>query len=85
MISIDRLRLALPPGFEGRGDAVARWVAEELAALPAPAAARLESLPVPPITVDPALGDREVARRIAEAVHGRLGAAPEGKAGREGA
>ena len=79
MITIDRLRLTLPAGFEGRADAVARRVARELAdlpELPPTASRRLARLTLPPLTLDPALGDGIVARRIATALHERL-SAPE--------
>lgn len=76
MIAIDRLRLTLPAGFEGRADAVARRVAEELAGLPPRDSRRLARLTLPPLTLDPALGDGEIAHRIAEAIHERL-TAPE--------
>lgn len=78
MISIDRLRLTLPAGFDGRADAVARRVAEELADLPQADSRRLARLTLPPLTLDPRLGDREIARRIAGAIHERLSAPDAG-------
>lgn len=72
MITIDRLQLTLPPGFETRAGAVARRVAEELAALPAAGPLRRQRLSVPPLALEPSLGDREIARRIAAAIHGQL-------------
>lgn len=78
MISIDRLRLTLPAGFDGRADRVARRVAEELAGLPQPDSRRLARLTLPPMTLDPRLGDREIARRIATAIHERLSAPDAG-------
>lgn len=82
MIAIDRLRLTLPAGFEGRADAVARRVAEELAGLPPRDSRRLARLTLPPLTLDPGLGDGEIARRIADAIHGQL-TAPDGSGGLE--
>lgn len=78
MISIDRLRLTLPAGFDRRADAVARRVAEELADLPQADSRRLARLTLPPLTLDPRLGDREIARRIAGAIHERLSAPDAG-------
>jgi hypothetical protein len=78
MISIDRLRLTLPAGFEGRADAVARRVAEELASLPQTDSRRLTRLILPPMTLDPRLGDGEIARRIANAIHQQLAVADAG-------
>jgi hypothetical protein len=78
MISIDRLRLTLPAGFDRRADAVARRVVEELAGLPQADSRRLARLTLPPMTLDPRLGDREIARRIATAIHERLNAPDAG-------
>jgi len=78
MISIDRLRLTLPTGFDRRADAVARRVAEELAGLPRVDSRRLARLTLPPLTLDPRLGDGEIARRIATAIHERLNAPDAG-------
>jgi hypothetical protein len=81
VITIDRLKLTLPPGLEDRAHAVARRVIEELARLPldparVPASRRLDRLAVPPLTLDTApaadLDDGRLARRIAEAVHRSL-------------
>lgn len=72
MITIERLKLTLPAGFEGRADAVARRVAEELAALPIGGSRRLERLEVPTLEIGAGLGDREIARRIAGAIHRQL-------------
>lgn len=78
MISIDRLRLTLPAGFDRRADAVARRVAEELAGLPPLDSRRIARLRLPPLTLDPRLGDREIARRIATAIHEHLNAPDAG-------
>lgn len=72
MLSIDRLRLTLPPGFADRADAVARLVADELAALPLAGDRTLARLAVPPVAVPPGGSDREVAGRVARAIHGAL-------------
>lgn len=76
MLTIDRLRLTLPPGFESRADAVARLVADELAARPLRADPsgdrRVDRLSVPSVTAPVGGTDREVARVVARAVHGEL-------------
>ncbi len=74
MLKIDRLRLTLPAGFEGRARSIARRLAEELAR-PLPAGAsgqRLARLEIPPLTVGPEAGDRQIARRLADNLHARL-------------
>lgn len=72
MITIDRLKLTLPPGFEARADALARRIAEELAALPADGPLSRKRLTVPPLALEPGLSDREMARRVAGAIRGQL-------------
>ena len=68
----EEIPLTLPAGFEGRADAVARRVADELAGLPRVEPRRLARLTLPPLTLDPALGDGEIARGIAKAIHEQL-------------
>jgi hypothetical protein len=70
MLSIGRLRLALPPGFEGRAGRIARLVGDELAGrLPlAAGAVRLDRLAVPPVRLAPGASDRQVAGAVAAAI-----------------
>jgi hypothetical protein len=71
MWSIDQLRIVLPPGFEGRAERLGRLLAEELADLPVPAGlGRLDlaRLALPAVEIDPRLGDREIAGRIARQI-----------------
>ncbi|MFY0568249.1 hypothetical protein ACN28E_31060 [Archangium lansingense] len=75
MLSIDALSLQLPAGFEHRAQAIAHLVGRELASLSLPASLSL-SLPrlvVPPLTVDPAAPDAQVAAHIAGAIRAELG------------
>lgn len=81
MITFDRLRLTLPPGFEHRAEAVSRRVADELAALPALPERRLDRLTVPPLSIEPGAGDREIARRIAREIHRAIGGNTAGGGG----
>lgn len=78
MLKIDRLRLELPAGFEGRADRLARLVGEELAALPIERDQRLERLQLEPIAVDAGAPDRQIAGRIATAIQRRLESASGG-------
>ena len=69
MLTIDRLRLQLPPAFRDRAGEIARLVGEELATVPITADLQLDRLAVPPVEVHPQATDREVARAVAHSVH----------------
>jgi hypothetical protein len=77
-IQIDRLSLRLPAGFEHRADAIARHVGRELARLPWPGAPEIDWLRPPPVNVHPAQGDRQIAVRIARAIHSQISKSEEG-------
>jgi hypothetical protein len=81
MWSIERLRLELPAGYEHRADRIAQLLARELEAVAAPGDVRLDELRLPPIEIDPAAGDSEIAWRIARGMVQSLAGA--GRAGRE--
>ncbi len=68
MLTVDRLRLQLPPAFRDRAGEIARLVAEELATVPMTADLHLDRLAVPPVEVSHQATDREVARAVAGAV-----------------
>lgn len=72
MLKIDRLRLSLPAGYEGRADRIARLVADELAALQLQGNAQFDRLALPAIEVGPRATDRQVASSIAGAMSSRL-------------
>ncbi len=72
MLTIDRLRLTLPPAFGPRADALARLVADELADLPLSGERQLERLTVPPVEVPQGSSERDMARNIARAIHREL-------------
>jgi len=70
-LRIGRLRITLPPGFEGRPEQVARLVAEEFARRPlqgAPGDRRIDHLAPPPVEVGPRAREREVAEQVAQAI-----------------
>lgn len=73
MLTVEHLTLVLPSGSADRADRVAHLVADELARLHVDGASRVERLTA---TVTDLPGDRDLARRIAEAVHTTLGGAP---------
>lgn len=69
MLTVDRLRLQLPPDFRDRAVEIARLVAEELATVPMASELQLDRLAVPPVEVHPQATDRDVARAVAQSVH----------------
>ncbi|QSV45778.1 hypothetical protein [Geobacter benzoatilyticus] len=68
MLTVDRLRLQLPPAFRDRAGEIARLVGEELASVSVGADLEIDRLAVPPIEVHPQATNREVARAIAQSV-----------------
>ena len=78
MLTIDRLRLSLPPGFEGRAERLARLVADELAGrLPLGGGElRLGRLAVPQVEIAHGASDRRVAGAVAGAIAAGLNSAP---------
>ena len=68
MLTIDKLRLTLPSGFEPRAGRIARLVADELAALPLNESASMERLQLPALNVAHGASDRHVAGAIASAI-----------------
>jgi len=68
MLTIDRLRLQLPPAFRDRAGEIARLVGEELVTVSVGADLHLDRLAVPPVEVHHQATDREVARAVAVAV-----------------
>lgn len=71
-LTIDRLHLQLPPGFEHRADAIARRLSDELASLSWTRNLQVEQLSLPAQTVHPALNDRQIAQQLAHAVHAQI-------------
>lgn len=69
MLTVDRLRLQLPPSFRDRAGEIARLVAEELAIVAMAADLQLERLALPPVEVHHQASDQEVARVVAASVH----------------
>lgn len=72
MLSIGRLRLSLPPGYEARAERIARLLADELAGVRLEADARVDRLALPPVKVGGGASDREVAAAVAAALAPRL-------------
>jgi hypothetical protein len=72
MLTIDRLSLTLPPGFEDRAAAIAELVARRLAALRLDTGATIERLRVDDLQAGPAMTDEGIAAQVADAVQRRL-------------
>jgi hypothetical protein len=71
-LTIDRLSLRLPAGFEHRADTIARGVGDELARLPWPGGCHLDNLQIAPQTVQPEQSNHQIAAQIARAIHSRI-------------
>ncbi len=68
MLTIDRLRLHLPPIFRDQAADIARLVGQELGNVSVPGAMHLERLVLPPIQAPAGAGSRELARAVAAAI-----------------
>lgn len=75
MLSIERMILKLPAGYETRAGAIARLVAHELAKTPVSESRSLGRVAVPEVQTRPGESDRQLAARIAAAIHGQAAAA----------
>jgi hypothetical protein len=73
MLTIDRMRLNLPEGFDHRGERIGRLVAHKLAVVSLKTSLQIEKLSVPPVQVHPAFTDEQVAHRVAMAIYSQLG------------
>ncbi len=72
MLTIDRMRLNLPNGFEHRGERIGRLVARKLGKTPVKADISIESLSVPAVHIHPAFTDEQVALRVADAIFDQI-------------
>ncbi len=75
MLRIDRLRLQLPPGFEHRAEGIARLVGDALGRRPVSGDRRIARLAPPAVEITAGTGDREIAGRVAAAIHRQIGEA----------
>jgi hypothetical protein len=73
MLTIDRMRLSLPEGFDHRGERIGRLVADKLTGVSLKTSLCVERLCVPPVQAHPAFSDEQVAHQVAMAICGRLG------------
>ena len=78
MLTIDRLRLSLPAGYEASASRIARLVADELASAALHGDATIDRLAVPAVEVTRGASDRQVAGAIAGAIRTQLHASNGG-------
>jgi hypothetical protein len=71
-LTIDRIRLQLPPGLEHRADAIARRLGDELARLPWSGSLNVPQVNLPAQSVQMAWSDQQIARHLAVAVQGQI-------------
>lgn len=81
-LQIDHLTLRLPAGYRARGPAIARRIADQIAATltedPLSHAARLERVSIPALMVRTRVSDPVLACQIAAAIVGQLRAHERG-------
>jgi hypothetical protein len=76
MLKIDRLTLRVPGELGSRTDQLVSLVGRELAAVSWPESRAAGRVRLPPLEVDPALSDRQIAARIAASVQHALDRMP---------
>ncbi len=72
MLTIDRLSLRLPPGFEHRASGIVTLIGAQLAALPLPKAARVNRLRVEHVLAGADASDEAIAGAVAVALARQL-------------
>ena len=78
VLSIGRLRLRLPAGYEQRGEAIARLLALRLAEAPLGASAPMERLVLPALRAPAGATDGWIAAQLAGNIRLRLGSPQPG-------
>lgn len=72
MIEINRLRISLPSGFEGRANRISRLVGAELQNVSVAKGQSLSGLAVPEVQARSGQTDNEIARNIATSIATQL-------------
>ncbi len=72
MLTIDRLRLHLPPEYKERARHISRLAAEELAGIKFSHTEKIESINISPVKIMHGMADLQVARQIAVSVEKQL-------------
>ena len=73
MLTVDRMSLRLPAGFEHRANRIAALVAQQLAATPLSASRVIAHLRVGEVETTASHTDHDVAARIGQAIQRELG------------
>jgi hypothetical protein len=68
MIRVERLRMRLPAGFEGRADSIARLVGKSLSELSPGINEHRDTVSVPPVAVAHSDDNAQIARALGGAV-----------------
>lgn len=74
MLTVDRLSLRLPAGFEHRANRIATLVAQQLATTPLSASRAITHLRVGEVEMTASHTDHDIAVRIGRAIQRELGA-----------
>ncbi len=75
-LTISRLRLRLPAGYEARAGSIARAIADAARDIPIAAARRIDTLTLDPVSVGDGASDRDIAGAAARRLAERLKAGP---------
>ena len=71
-ISIERIQLQLPAGFEQRAETIARLLGDELGQLNWQGNYRIGQLAVAPQVVSPQHSDGQIAGQLAQSIHAQV-------------
>jgi|GEM_PF-5996562 len=72
MLSIERIRMQLPSGFEHRASTIARLVGESMAEFQPSENRNLDRLSIGPVQISPQATDQEIARSVADRIASRI-------------
>ena len=73
MLTIERLNMRLPPGFEHRAADIAHELASQLSGLGITKAQYINRLALPPITVHAQATNQQIAHSMAAAIQSGIG------------
>ncbi len=75
-LTISRLRLRLPAGYEARAGDIARAIADAACGIPVSDTRRIDNLALAPIPVGGGASDRDIAGAVVQRLAERLKAGP---------
>ena len=68
MLSVERLHLQLPAGFEHRAEGIARLVGEKLATVPIKTSVTLDRLSLKPVRIGENATNQQIAQNIVKSI-----------------